>query len=128
VDDVRIPVARDGIHAAGNPRTELLEAATTALRWFDLFDQHAPSDMIFGVEAEVRDLLRDAIRRASAEAEDRDWDDAEDLAEAEALDALRRDLGRAPTERERLAFLNGFRERRAQLLGRVRSQEAPAAR
>jgi hypothetical protein len=52
--------------------------------------------MIFGGQAEVRGVLRDAIRRASAEAEGRDWDDAEDLAEAEALDALRRDLAGRP--------------------------------
>jgi hypothetical protein len=38
VDDSNITVAGDGIHVAGNPRTDLLEAATAALRWFDLFD------------------------------------------------------------------------------------------
>lgn len=84
--------------------------------------------MAFGGEGRVRRQLRVAITAARVEAEDRDWDDAEDLAEAEALDALRRDLGRAPSDGERLAFLNGFRERRAQLLGRVRGREAPAAR
>lgn len=128
MSDVRITAAGDGIYAAGRRKAqvELLEAATAALAWLDLFDQHAPSDWVFGGEAEVRGLLRDAIRQARAE--DRDWDDAEDLAEAQALDALRRDLGRAPTERERLAFLNGYRERRAQLLGKVRGWEAPAAR
>ena len=128
MDDPRITVAGDGIHVAGDPRTELLEAATAALRWFDLFDQHAPSDMIFGGEAEVRGVLRDAIRRAKLEAEDRDWDDALDADEAEALDDLVAATGRAPTERERAAYLDGYRERKAQLLGRVRGWEAPAAR
>ena len=93
MDDPRITVAGDGIHVAGNPRTELLEAATAALRWFDLFDQHAPSDMIFGGEAEVRGLLRDATRRARVEAEDRTWADAANPDEAAALDEERTRLG-----------------------------------
>ncbi len=112
MDDSRIRVAGDGIHVAGNPRTELLEAAEAALRWFDLFDQHAPSDMIFGGEAEVRGLLRDALRRARVEAEDRTWADAADSDGAAALDEERARLGRAPTERERAAFLGGFRAAR----------------
>jgi hypothetical protein len=108
VSDVRIAPA---------PRREkaqdgLLEAAEAALRWFDLFDQHAPSDMIFGGEAEVRGLLRDAIRRAHAEAEDRTWADAVNPDEAAALDEERARLGRMPTERERAAFLGGFRAAR----------------
>ncbi len=112
MDDVRIPVAGDGIHAAGNARTELLEAATAALRWFDLFDQHAPSDMMFGGEAKVRGLLRDAIRLARVEAEERTWADAANPDEAQALDEERARLGQAPTERERAAFLDGFRAAR----------------
>ena len=112
MDDPRITVAGDGIHVAGNPWTGLLEAAEAALEWFDLFDQHAPSDMIFGGEAEVRAVLRDAIRRARVEAEDRTWADAANPDEAQALDEERARLGRAPTERERAAFLGGYRAAR----------------
>ena len=114
MDDARITVTGAGNHAAtkAKARTELLEAATAALRWFDLFDQHAPSDMIFGGEAEVRGLLRDAIRRARVEAEDRTWADAANPDEAQALDEERARLGRALTERERAAFLGGFRAAR----------------
>lgn len=43
----------------------LLEAARAALRWFEEFDRHAPSDFVFGGEAQVRRRLRRAIRRAS---------------------------------------------------------------
>ena len=108
MDDVRIAPASQREKA----QVDLLEAATAALRWFDLFDQHAPSDMIFGGEAEVRGLLRDAIRRARVEAEYRTWADAADPDEAQALDEERARLGRAPTERERAAFLGGFRAAR----------------
>jgi hypothetical protein len=120
VDDPRITVAGDGIHVAGNPRTELLEAAEAALRWLDLFDQHAPSDMIFGGEAEVRGLLRDAIRRARVEAEDRTWADAADPDEAQALDEERARLGRVPTERERAA--SGRRGRSTRTFGSTGGQ------
>ena len=114
MDDARITLTGAGTHAAtrAEARTELLEAATAALRWFDLFDQHAPSDMIFGGEAEVRAVLRDAIRRAKLEAEDQTWADAANPDEAQALDEERARLGRAPTERERVAFLGGFRAAR----------------
>ena len=97
MDDARITVTGAGNHAAtkAKARTELLEAATAALRWFDLFDQHAPSDIIFG-----------------GEAEDWTWADAADPDEAQALDEERTRLGRAPTERERAAFLGGFRAAR----------------
>jgi hypothetical protein len=43
----------------------LLEAAKSALRWFDAFDQHAPSGLGFGGEVKVRRQLRQAIRRVS---------------------------------------------------------------
>ena len=108
MDDVRIAPASQREKA----QVDLLEAATAALRWFDLFDQHAPSDMIFGGEAEVRGLLRDAIRRARAQAEDRTWADAANPDEAQALNEERARLGRVPTERERAAFLGGFRAAR----------------
>jgi hypothetical protein len=68
--------------------------------------------MIFGGEVEVRSLLRDAIRRARVEAEDRTWADAADPDEVQALDEERARLGRMPTERERAAFLGGFRAAR----------------
>jgi hypothetical protein len=108
VDDVRIAPASQREKA----QVDLLEAATATLRWFDLFDQHAPSDMVFGGEAEGRGVLRDAIRRARVEAEDRTWSDATNPDEAEALDDERARLGRMPTERERAAFLGGFRAAR----------------
>jgi len=115
VDTRRIAPAGDGIHAAGEQAAQdrLLEAAEAALAWFDRFDQHAPSDMHFGGEGRVRKQLRTAIRRARVEAEDREWADAADTDEAEALDDLRGSLGHMPTDRERAAFLGGFREARA---------------
>ena len=112
MDDPRITVAGDGIHVAGNPWTELLEVAEAALAWFDRFDGHAPEGLEFGGEAKVRRQLRDAIRRARVEAEDRTWADAANPDEAQALDEERARLGRAPTERERAAFLGGFRASR----------------
>jgi hypothetical protein len=45
---------------------ELLEAAKSALSWFDLYDEHAPDDWIFGGEAKVRRQLRRAIKRQHA--------------------------------------------------------------
>ena len=112
--DTRSVASGDSIAYGAKQKSEqeLLEAAEAALRWFDLFDQHAPSDWVFGGEAEVRVLLRDAIRRASAKAEDRTWADAADPDEAQALDEEWARLGRAPTERERAAFLGGFRAAR----------------
>ena len=114
--DTRSVASGDSIAYGAKQKSdrELLEAAEAALRWFDLFDQHAPSDMIFGGEAEVRGLLRDAIRRARVEAEDRTWADAANPDEAQALDEERVRLGRAPTERERAAFLGGFRAARSE--------------
>jgi len=103
VDDVRIPAAGDGSHAAGNPGAWLLEAAEAALQLLDRIDAHAPEGLAFGGEGRVRRQLREAIRRARAEAEDRDWSDAETADEAEALDE------------ERAAFLGGFRAARAEL-------------
>ncbi len=67
--------------------------------------------MIFGGEARVRKGLRQAIRRARVEAETRDFADARDAAEAAALDEERARLGRLG-ERERAAFLGGFRAAR----------------
>jgi hypothetical protein len=42
----------------------LLEAARAALRWFEEFDEHAPSDFVFGGEAKIRRQLRRAIAGA----------------------------------------------------------------
>ena len=110
-------VAGDPIaHAAQeDPQEQLLQAAQDALRLLDRIDQHAPSDMHFGGEGRVRRQLRGAIRRARVEAEDREWADAADTDEAEALDEERTLMGRNLTERERAAFLGGFRERRAEM-------------
>lgn len=94
-------LAGDPFAAAGNPQAQLLDAAQAALRLLDRMDEHMPSDMRFGGEGRVRKQLRAAIRGARAEAEDLGWDDALDADEAAALDDLRRELGRAPLERER---------------------------
>jgi hypothetical protein len=112
--DTRSVASGDSIAYGAKQKSEqeLLEAAEAALRWFDLFDQHAPSDMIFGGEARVRKGLRQAIRRARVEAETRDFADARDAAEAAALDEERARLGRRLGERERAAFLGGFRAAR----------------
>jgi len=71
------------------------------------------------VEDLQRIQLRTAISATVAEiAEDRDWADAESADEASALDDLRASLGHMPTDRERAAFLGGFREARAELMRR----------
>ena len=112
--DTRSVASGDSIAYGAKQKSEqeLLEAAEAALRWFDLFDQRAPSDMMFGGEARVRKGLRQAIRRARVEAETRDFADARDAAEAAALDEERARLGRRLGERERAAFLGGFRAAR----------------
>ncbi len=116
MDEVRIAPAGDGIHAAGEQAQDrLLEAAQAALKLLDRIDQHAPEGLAFGGEGRVRKQLRTAIRRARVEAEDREWADAADPDEAEALDEERTLMGRNLTERERAAFLGGFRERRAEM-------------
>ena len=113
----RATLAGDPFAATGNPRTELLEAAEAALRLLDRIDQHAPEGLAFGGEGRVRKQLRTAIRRARVEAEDREWADAADTDEAAALDEERTLMGRNLTDRERAAFLGGFRERRAEMRG-----------
>jgi len=113
----RTTLGGDPFAATGNPRTELLEAAEAALAWFDRFDAHAPSDMHFGGEGRVRRQLRGAIRRSRLEADTLAWADAADTDEAAALDEERTLMGRNLTERERAAFLGGFRERRAEMRG-----------
>ena len=45
---------------------ELLVAAKAALRWFELYDEHAPDGWSFGGEAKVRRQLRRAIKRQRA--------------------------------------------------------------
>ncbi len=45
---------------------QLLEASQAALRWFDLYDEHAPIDWVFGGGAKVRCQLRQAIRRVES--------------------------------------------------------------
>ncbi len=112
MDDPRITVAGDGIHVGGNPWTELLEVAEVALAWFDRFDAHAPEGLAFGGEAKVRRQLRAAIRRARVEAKDRDFANARDAEEAAALDEEQARLGRRISERERAAFLGGYRAAR----------------
>ncbi len=97
---------------AVNPGAELLEAAEASLRLLDWMDAHMPEGLAFGGEGKVRRQLREAIRRARVEAEDRTWADATNPDEAQALDEERARLGRAPTERERAAFLGGFRAAR----------------
>ena len=128
--DVRsVPLAGDGIHAVGTAaRDDLLEAAEAALELLNKIDQHAPEGLSFGGEGRVRKQLRQAIRGAKLEAEDQAWADAADPDEAAALDDLRAAMGRAPSERERRAYLEGYRERRAQLLGKTRGWEAPVTR
>ncbi len=113
MDDARITAAGNGDHAAGrqDAQAELFSAAEAALAWLDRFDAHAPEGLVFGGEAKVRRQLREAIRRARAEAENGAFADARDAEEAQALDGERARLGRAPTERERAAFLGGFRRR-----------------
>ena len=44
---------------------ELLAAAKTALRWFGDYDEHCPSEFVFGGEGRVRRQLRRAIARAA---------------------------------------------------------------
>jgi hypothetical protein len=116
------------VDRAGAPdsREDLLEAADAALRLLDRIDAHAPEGLAFGGEARVRKQLRAAIRHARNDAEGRAWADAEDPDEAAALDDLRAALGRMPSDGERAAYLAGYRQRRAQLLGRVRGWEAPS--
>lgn len=123
MDNVRIPPAGDPFTAGGEAQEELLETAQAALAWFDRFDAHAPEGLTFGGEGRVRKQLRGAIRRARAEGQGA-WEDADDADEAAALDDLRGALGRVPSGKERAAFLDGFRQRRAQLLGKVRGWEA----
>jgi hypothetical protein len=43
----------------------LLEAAKSALKWLEDFDEHAPDDWVFGGEGRVRRQLRQAIRRCA---------------------------------------------------------------
>ena len=114
MDTRRIAPAGDGIHAAGEQAQDrLLEAAQAALKLLDRIDQHAPEGLAFGGEGKVRKQLREAIKRSRLEADALAWADAESASEAEALDDLRDSLGHMPTDRERAAFLGGFREARA---------------
>lgn len=100
-----------------DPRDELMQAARDALRWFERFDAHAPSDMHFGGEAKVRKALREAIRRADRplSPNPRDYETSEAFEAAEACYEEELRTGRAMGDGERGAFERGFLEARAEM-------------
>jgi len=117
----RTTLAGDPFAATGNPRTELLEAAEAALRWFDRFDQHAPEGLALGGEAKVRRQLRDAIRRARGVGlapDPQDYETAEAFEAALACYEEEVRTGATMSGREREAFARGFLEARAELMRR----------
>jgi hypothetical protein len=104
-----------------NPGAELLEAAEAALKWFDRFDAHAPSDMHFGGEGRVRRQLRGAIRRARGVGlapDPQDFETAEAFEAALACYEEEVRTGATMSGREREAFARGFLEARAELMRR----------
>lgn len=110
-----LSVARRASERALDPRDELMEAARDALRWFERFDAHAPSDMHFGGEGRVRKALREALRRAdrplAPDPQDYETSEAFEAAEARHEEELRTGpMG----DGEREAFERGFLEARAE--------------
>ncbi len=113
----RQPSSRHGSQTLwrGLPREGLMDAARAALRWFERFDAHAPSDMHFGGEAAVRRGLREALRIAelptAPDPQDYETSEAFEAAEACYEEELRSGpMGQA----ERESFERGFLEARAE--------------
>lgn len=104
-----LPRARD-------PREELVEAVRAALRWFERFDAHAPSDLHFGGEGRVRKQLREALRLADAPLAPDPQDHETSEGFEAALACYEEELRAGPMgDAERGAFERGFLEARAEL-------------